>query len=179
MPRSPHDELTAFDRDRLALLDRVGAVTSERLTARPEESGWTLLEVIEHIVLAEHDIFQGLPDPATMQAVSRGLKNRVMFPLVLLVLRRGITVEVPSPSMKPLGATALHDLRAQWDESQHWLARYTGGRGAESPGDAVFGHPVTGPLPLGPAMRLRRVHLESHYRDVDKLMRLTEAAATA
>jgi DinB superfamily len=165
--------LRALDERRRALLADVEALSAERLTAKPLPGKWSILEIVEHLVLAERAVLQNLPEPSQLVGRPRGLKARVSYPMVLFVLKYGIPVEVPSPRMVPTGRASLPDLRRAWDESQQWLRSYVDGLDRRGLARAVFAHPVAGPLTPAQAIRLGRVHLETHARQIGRLVALT------
>lgn len=163
------DALEAFERERRALLDGVAAAGKERLTARPAADAWRLLDVVEHLVVAEREVLQGLPPLEDLAARRRGLRDRLRHRIVLLVLRRGFTVPVPSATMRPGGELGLPELTAMWDENQAWLRNFLETVAREGDRGAVFSHPVSGPIGLPDTVNLMRTHLRSHLRDVRAL----------
>src|SRR5215212_6434811 len=123
--------LRALDERRQALLDDVEALSADRLTARPLPGKWSILEIVEHLVLAERHVLRNLPEPSQLVERRRGLEARIRYPVVIFVLKYGIPAEVPSPRMVPTGSASLADLRRQWDESQQWLRSYVDGLGPD------------------------------------------------
>ena len=95
--------LQRLDDRRRALLDSLESLSPEALRARPAEGAWSSLEILEHLVVAEQVILQGLPDPATLIDRPRSLRQRCTYPLVWLVLRLGIPVKAPSRRASPGG----------------------------------------------------------------------------
>jgi len=133
---------------------------------------WSVLEIIEHLVLAERAVLQDLPELSRLSARERKLKHRFAYLIVMFVLRYGIPVPVPSPAMVPRGNRSLVDLRRLWDENQRWLGAYIGGLDRKGLRRAVFGHPVAGPLTVGQPVRMDQVHLKTHVRQIKRLQRL-------
>ena len=173
MPEQLQQRLRALDERRRALLDEVEALSDERLTAKPVPGKWSILEIVEHLVLAERDVLQNLPEPSQLVARPRRLKARVSYPLVMFVLRHGIPAKVPSPRMVPTGRASLAALRRQWDETHQWLRIYVDGLARGDFGKAVFEHPIAGPLTVEQAIRMDLVHLETHAREIRRLVALT------
>ena len=91
--------------------------------------------------------------------------------LVWLVLRLGIPVKAPSRRMLPTGGATLAELRERWDATHAWLRAYAEGLPPGGGGKAVFAHPVCGPITLSQALRLDRLHLEVHTRQIRKRSR--------
>ena len=164
--------LRALDDRRCALLDEVEALGPERVVARPLPGKWCVLEIVEHLVLAERDVLQQLPEPSQLVHRPRRLRDRVSYPIVIFVLKHGIPVPVPSPRMVPTGGASLAELRREWDRNQTWIRAYVDGLDREGFGRAVFAHPVAGPLTAAQAIHLGRVHVETHARQIGRLIAL-------
>ena len=166
------ERLQAFDEKRRALLDEMGALDPATLVARPLAGKWSMLEIIEHLVLAERAVLQGLPELSRLREQERRLKHRFSYAIVMVVLRCSIPVRVPSPAMIPQGDRSLGELRRLWDESQEWLRAYIGQLDRRGFRRAVFEHPVAGPLSVKQALHMGQVHLDTHIRQIRKLQRL-------
>ena len=164
--------LQAFDEKRRALLDEMGALDPATLVARPLAGKWSMLEIIEHLVLAERAVLQGLPELSRLREQERRLKHRFSYAIVMVVLRCSIPVRVPSPAMIPQGDRSLGELRRLWDESQEWLRAYIDRLDRRGFRRAVFEHPVAGPLSVKQALHMGQVHLDTHIRQIRKLQRL-------
>jgi hypothetical protein len=165
--------LQAFDQRRCTLLDQVEALSAERLVARPIPGTWSILEIVEHLVLAEREVLQNLAEPSELVARRRGLKAHLAYPMVMVVLKCGIPVKAPSPRMLPKGNTSLADLRRQWDESQRWFRSYVNALDREGFGRAVFAHPVAGPMNVGQTLHMGQLHVATHSRQIRRLIELT------
>jgi hypothetical protein len=164
--------LQAFDERRNALLDEMEAVEPGKLVARPLPGKWSMLEIVEHLVLAERVVFQGLPEPSQLKIREPRLKDRVRYLIVMLVLRTGIPVGVVSPAMLPQGGRDLAELRRLWDENQAWLRAYVDSLGARGIHRPALKHPVAGPISVRQAAVMSRVHLDRHIRQIRTLQRL-------
>ena len=164
--------LQAFDEKRRALLDEMGALDPATLVARPLAGKWSMLEIIEHLVLAERAVLQGLPELSRLREQERRLKHRFSYAIVMVVLRCSIPVRVPSPAMIPQGDRSLGELRRLWDESQEWLRAYIDRLDRRGFRRAVFEHPVAGPLSVKQALHMGQVHLDTHVRQIRRLQRL-------
>ncbi len=169
MPTSVHTLIQALDNRRGALLDELATLSAEDLAAKPEAGGWSILEIVEHLILAERAILQGLPPLAELVVRPRSLKNRCIYPLVVTILKLGIPVKVPSRRMLPTGTVPLAELRGQWDETYRWLRSYVASLPPDGASRAVFQHPVSGPITLTQALRMDRLHLATHLKQIAKL----------
>ncbi len=119
--------IQAFDDQRRALLDELAALPPEELRAKARPDKWSILEIVEHLVLAERFVLAGMPPAAELVARRRSLKNRCIYPIVLFVLKFSIPVKVPAKRMLPTGQASLADVRSAWDENLRWLRGYVAG----------------------------------------------------
>ena len=88
--------LQVFNAARVALLDEMEDLDPNLLVVKPLAGKWSILEIIEHLVLAERAVFRGLPDPSLLVGNERGLGHRVRYLLVMFVLNFRIRVRVPA-----------------------------------------------------------------------------------
>jgi hypothetical protein len=142
------------------------------LSARPIPDKWSIIEILEHLVLSERDVFQGLPKPSAVVSQERKPKDRVAYWIVLMVLRLRVPVKAPSPKAIPTGGSSFAELRSQWDYNYEWLESYVKRLPGNSFDDAVFSHPIAGPLSLEQAVRLGQVHLALHTSQIEKRLQL-------
>ena len=170
--------LQEFNEKRTALLAEMEALEPATLVAKPLSGNWSILEIVEHLVLAERSVFQELAELSRLRDQERSLEHRIRYRIVLFVLRYGIPVQVPSPAMVPRGGRGLDELRRLWDESQGWVRAYLDRLGPEGARRAVLKHPVAGPLSLEQAVRMNQVHFNSHTRQITRRRLLLEASET-
>ena len=170
MPTPAQSLIQTLDDRRLALLQVLDGLPPEMLQARLHPWAWSVLEILEHLVVAERVILQGLPDPADLVDRPRHLQHRLKYPLVMLVLKLAIPVKVPSKRMLPMGQRTLADLREEWDQHLRWLRAFEAGQRAGAHGKACFLHPVAGPITLVQALRMDLLHVGIHARQVSKIV---------
>lgn len=165
-------KLLRLDQWRAAWLDGLQALPPDKLVARPSPDKWSILEIVEHLAVSEHVVFQGLPDPSLLVERPRRLKHRFFYLLVELFLRSPIPIRMPSRSLAPKGGRSLSEVRGLWDESQEWLLAYVRQLDAKGLRKAVFEHPAAGPLTVGQVISLNQIHIDRHVRQIESLRRL-------
>lgn len=163
------DRLDSIERKRARLMDFVLDLDSTLVAARPQPEQWSVQEIIEHLVLSEPSVFGNLDELDQRRPRPRGFKDRVLYLVVMFILRFDIPVKVPSPDMRPSGQASMPRLQAQW-ESNHaqlraWIAS-TEGPHLEQP---LFIHPVAGSMTTMEAVRMLEVHLDRHTRQIMKI----------
>jgi hypothetical protein len=87
--------------------------------------------------------------------------------VIILILRWNIRVPVPSKGMVPDGNTSLSELRHKWNENLCWFRGYLDSLGPEDLNQAVFSHPIAGPLTAPQAGTLAQYHFEAHLRQIN------------
>ncbi len=173
------DKFERYDRTRLALLDDLAVLNDNQIRRKPSPSEWSILQIIQHMVLAERDVMQYLPEPEELIHRKRGLRARIFYVVVLLILRWNIRVPVPSKGMVPDGNTSLSELRQQWDENMRWFREYVDSLGPEDLKRAVFSHPLAGPLNGPQAGTLAQYHFEAHLRQINKVKAIVTAESNS
>jgi hypothetical protein len=161
--------IDALERRRNSLLDELAVLDANSLTAKPIPDKWSILEITEHLVVAEKVILKGLPPFSELIHQPARLDNRVKYFLVMAILRFSIPVKVPSRSMNPTGGPSLTELRQEWDRHLEWLRAYTKEFDDEGRQKSFFNHPVAGPITLVQALRMNLLHIRTHVRQIEKL----------
>jgi uncharacterized damage-inducible protein DinB len=169
--RSVDAKRKLLDRKRVEFLNRLAQLPPAKLMESPGPHRWSLLQVAQHLVLGERAVLRQLPAPSELFAHKRTFANRASYLMVLVVLRLGIRVKVPSQQMEPDGKTTLEEIRQDWDESQEWLKRFIRDADAATLRRPYFRHPVTGPLTIAQALTLALIHFDSHLRRIQKSIR--------
>ena len=167
-----HARLQRFDRTRQHLMEEMSTLDAARLNATPMPGKWSTLQIVEHLVVAERAVFLDLPNPSDLVARTRGLGHHLRYALVMSVLRLGVPVRVPSPTMVPRGSHELCALGCMWDENQLWLRTVAERLGSEVVRAAVLVHPIAGPLTVAQGVRMGQVHVDGHIRQIRQRLRL-------
>ena len=174
MLTSLHKKTKALNQQRCALLDELTALDVEWLEAKPIPNKWSILEIVEHLVIAEEYVFKGFPKIPELVEQKRKFKNRFTRLIVIFVLRNSIPVKAPSPKMLPQGNIPLAKLKSQWDQNHQLIKSYVDNFDSKFLDKAFFEHPVTGSLTLEQAIDLDQIHLNEHIKQIRKLLTLLE-----
>jgi len=174
MAQTFESQLAVWADERLRLMDEVERLEPERLTAKPLPGKWSILEIVEHLVVGDREVLQGLPNPSALVDQRRRLRDRVGYSLVMFVMTCHIPAKVASPRYLPRGQSSLPDLRRDWDEIQQWLRSYVARIDRGEPDKTVFAHPVAGPMTLQQVLDMGKLHLATHTRQIRRLEVLTK-----
>lgn len=158
--------LSDFDRRRVALLDVLATLPPDRLERRPADGGWSIIEVVDHLVQVEVDVLGDL-ERIGERTPRRRWRERVGRWIVLAVLRLRIPVQVPSPGMRPVSGRSLAELRREWDARHAALRRFVAEPGPDLP---LFRHPIAGRPTTAEAVQLMDVHFGRHQGQIRALL---------
>ena len=152
-----------------ALLDHLATLDPAGLALRPADAGWSLLEVVEHLVVAERDVLGWNRPGGRHEVRPRRLKHRIRRLIVMAVLRFGIDVKAPSAAMLPGGGKRLGELRAMWEENHRRLRELLAGLDGAGMREPLFRHPISGPLTAEQGVAMLDVHLTRHLAQLRRI----------
>ena len=167
------DRLDSIELKRARLMDLVSSIDPTRVAARPRPEKWSIREIVEHLVLSEAGVFGKLDELGHRRPRARTIKDRVLYLVVMFILRFDIPVQVPSPDMRPGGVATLPDLEAQWASNHALLRAWVTSTEKGLLAQPLFVHPVAGPMTMVQALRMLEVHLDRHTRQIRKLWNRT------
>ena len=152
------------------LLQQLDPLTDDALTFKAGADKWSIVEVIEHLVLAEENMqeqLSGATAAPTLDPQDRSAKN---FHIVIKVMTRDIEVDVPDESMEPHGRFTLEDLLGRWNDTRKKTRAYIDGIQSEKVDDLVYRHPFAGPLNMAETLGFIDVHFDNHMRHIDRII---------
>lgn len=158
--------LTRISRLREALIVELRASDPGLLTAHPIPGKWSILEIVEHLVLAEEALFAGQRGQKGDVVPRRTIRNLGLYLVVMGVIGFGVPVRVPSRSMRPTGSRTLAELDEAWEQSHDRLWRHVAEMPRGGLSHPIFAHPVSGPMSTRQAIWMLEAHLRHHRRQI-------------
>jgi hypothetical protein len=170
--------LATLDEAREAFLAPIRSASDRQRSFRPSPDTWSMLDVTEHLVLAEEKsllgMLKGPPPGTTITPLAR-----VRMAMVLLVMRTDLRVKVPVARVLPTGSVALGDLEARWMEARRGLERFLEPFTHPEAGAARFRHPIGGWVSVGTGVTFYAAHIRHHARQVRRIRRTAGFPATS
>jgi len=163
---SIEDRLASIEAKRARLMDLLSAMEPAAITAHPRPGKWSMLEIVEHLVLSEVGVFGDLAELEHRTPQRRSPKDRILYLVVLFVLRFDVPVRVPSRAMIPKGSLSLQELQRQWEANHHRLRAWATSSDQRKLQRPLFLHPVAGPMTTVQSLRMLEVHLDRHARQI-------------
>jgi hypothetical protein len=162
----PYDAIERRKRD---LLAQLSALSSAQLAFRPQPDAWSLAEVADHLVRLEAVVLAGVEKGLPEHKRRPRLRQRLMRPLVGLVLRSPLRVKVPTPVVVPRRDRTLDEVTQEWDEVRAALSGRLAGLDPARLGEPVMLHPIGGPADASAALRFIASHFDHHLHQVRRL----------
>ena len=170
MLRGLADRLGALDKARHSFLAPVMGANDAQLRFRPAAGAWSMLDVTEHLVLAEEKSLLGMlkgPSPAmTVTPIAH-----IRMGLVRLVMKTDFRIKVPVARVIPTGTATLQELDARWSASRRGLEAFLVPITAADAGAARFRHPIGGWVTAGEGVAFLAEHIGHHLRQVNRIRR--------
>jgi len=153
-----------------ALLQRLDSLSGARLSFKAGPDKWSIVEVVEHLVIAEKSLVKQLSANIPDSTLDPDAKTPDKHQTVIKVMERDIEVDVPHESLEPRGNIALEDLRKQWNDIRKKLPDLLAAIKPEKKDDPVFQHPYGGPLNIFDTLQFFEVHFDNHMRHIDRIL---------
>lgn len=172
---------TRFDRlerQRLDLLAELGRRSDAALHYQPTPESWSILQVVEHLVIAEESILAlaARREPKPVPFMER-MKTAVRLRALYLALASNRRFEVPLPTLKPSGADiGLAELERRWSEARWQLARALEAVTPESARQRPVGHPITRWLTWQQGLDFLYRHVVRHAAQIRRIEQARAAA---
>ena len=160
--------VTELEDRKSELLEDLKSYSDNHLQFQPAPERWSMLMVLQHIVLGEQGI-RLTQEELRINPVRHLLKPGDMFAVVMDVLNKDIPVEVPDAFVEPDGSMGLDELIALWDLERKALCDLLEEVTEKTVSHVMFSHPAAGPLDPVRTLQLAVAHFNTHRRQIDRL----------
>jgi hypothetical protein len=159
----------ALEAKRQVVFELLYTLSADQTTFRVGPGRWSILMVLEHVVVAEERLLADIQRAATAGPAGSTPKSPEAFHMVIKVLEKDIPVEVPLPELEPTGAVSLDDLIGRWEAARTGLRQALEQIPPEIQTAPICRHPVAGPLDARETIELLAVHLDHHLRQIRRI----------
>lgn len=152
------------------LLQRVGRHPPDLRGRAPGVDGWSMQDVVEHLILSEAGMSSALakePSPERPRIVGRGRWYRMAA--LRFALLTGIRIRAPVEAILPRREHSWEELSARWEEDRARLAAWLQAADPRILGDPRFRHPIIGWLTVQQALLFAGDHLAHHRMQITRL----------
>lgn len=154
-------------------LEIVGALDLEAQNRPLTPKGWSPLQIVQHLILAEEAMIGEMQAAVVQGAYNRKPSRSPAYRLLLWVLRKGVRVPA-APTMIPELRLPLEILVERWSRVRKQVQEHLEGVGIDRPDAPISVHPMMGPLSAAQVMEITEAHLQYHLRQLEPLRRATQ-----
>ncbi len=141
------------------------------LAARPAAGGWTVLDVVQHVIIVEELVLRALPTRPGPLPLTQRIRSGLRLTALRIYLRSGGRVQAPTPAILPQGSVPLEELRARWDHTRAGYATALASFGPEDLLRPMMKHPIVGKLTPVQTLTFLGTHLTHHGRQIERIRR--------
>jgi len=153
---------------RKSLIKTLHLLSDKQLRFQPAPDRWSILMVLQHIVLGEQGIRQ-THEELRHNSVRDRLAPGNMFDIVMDVLNNDVPVEVPDPAVEPDGTMSIEELTTLWEKERDALYHLLDPVTEDTAASVMFSHPAAGPLDAVRTLRLAVAHFDTHLRQINSI----------
>jgi DinB superfamily len=151
-----------------ALLQNLEALSFDELNYRVGPDKWTVVEVVEHLFIAEKDLLKQLS--IQRPSFDGESKSPEKYKTVIKVMERDIPVDVPDEILEPHGRLTLREIVSRWHSIREKLRELLAGINSANKDDPVYRHAFAGPLDIFETLHFMDVHFDNHLRQIDRII---------
>ena len=152
------------------LLVRIDEIDPALRRRRPGPDRWSIIEVLEHVILVETGIATALARDPSPDRPRRFAGRWWRYPALRVVLALGVRIRLPVESIAPTGSAGQEQLEGRWAEGRErmrtWLERID----PAILGTARFKHPISGWLDVPQGVTFAGDHLYHHLPQVERVL---------
>jgi len=150
------------------LTKELAACPDAEIRFQPGPDRWSILMVLEHIVMGERGVrLKGAE--ILGQQIDIDPQADASFKMVIEILDTDVPVDVPDPAIEPVGDKALPVLLSLWAAEREKLGSLLETVTTADIDKAVASHAVTGPLDPVRTLELALSHFETHHRQIQRI----------
>ena len=164
------EKFEGLTKKREELLQHLDSLSREVLSFKAGPDKWSIVEVVEHLVIAEEDLLMQLSTKVPASTLDPKSRTPDKHQTVIKVMERDIPVDVPDESMEPQGRLTLDEFLNRWDDIRNKLQGLLAQIMSENKETPVYRHPYGGPLDISESLDFIEIHFDNHMRHIDRIL---------
>lgn len=138
---------------------------------RPEPVAWCMLDVLNHLNMAEQGVYEFVAVKRDPKRMPERLRWDVLLrtAAMMVVLKSPIRFKAPARIKSPITDKDFRTLQAEWMQARSRLRDFVRGMPPELQHAPVFKHPFFGFLGIAQTMRFLKEHTDHHIRQLKRI----------
>lgn len=161
---------TEFEKVKEQFTQRIVDKTEEQRLFQPAEDAWSMLGVLEHIVIAEMGILGFLKkNPPSESTYKIGIKNKISYKLLVKFFQSSGKVKTPVKGLDPTGEKSLEELLVQTQKNSLAIKKILEDFPENKLKYSVFKHPIAGGMSMQHTVDFCKNHMIHHSHQLDRI----------
>ena len=165
------EELDQLEQRRRALAQRLGARPETQLRTRPAPGAWSLLDVAEHLMLAERATLSWITERRPGRRLTKRWYDPLLKWLIARTLDSALRLPVAGEVITPRGRDSLAEVMRNWSEVRDAWRAYLAAVPEDAHDALVFRHPIGVGMTAGETLVFLRRHFDHHLHQVRRIER--------
>jgi uncharacterized damage-inducible protein DinB len=162
-----------IEREKAALLDSLNGWREEELTWKRSANEWSVVQVLDHIVVMEEAIYSESRRALTKARKHPTRMERLRFALLERAFRTSVRVKVPGAVafLHPSTDSRFDDVLSRWEAQQAQWRQFLRLQDCTTAKCTAIRHPVVGDLSLTNAVAFMLSHMIHHRHQLRRIRR--------
>ena len=179
MERKLEDRLDKLNKKMVALFEDLKDYTDTTLNQTPREDAWSVLEIMQHLMLSERqslaEVTEHLTEAATFEKAGVGASVRSV------VLNSILSIPVKFKAPFSIGRDAFIQDGTFWEIAKEWRAERTNLKAFlnDLPADcfdkAIYKHPRAGSITINGMLSYYEKHFDRHQKQIQRTLNAIDA----
>lgn len=162
------DEIEAIKE---TLISDYEQLTENQLTFKPKSKKWNLLQVAEHLMLAEtgsiNYVNKKIKGIESLEEYS--FKAGFRFWVMKCFLNAPIKIRNRAPAAAPTLTPAFDNIKLRWNIAREALKKFTATYDDETLNKLIYKHPLAGRLNILQMVNFFKLHLNHHMKQIKRI----------
>ncbi len=172
-------QLDRLDQQLSALFRKLEPYDATQLNHRPADGGWTVLQVLHHLILAETASLGYVQKKLSFNPTLEKAGARATWRLFVVDFYFRMPTKFKAP--KGVDRSALPDesdfesTRKQWENQRKALRHYLSHLPEERFDRELYKHPFAGKMTLRQMLKFFGMHIKRHQKQINRVLKEAEA----
>ncbi len=173
MTETLQHDFDAIQQSRNQLFKDLENYTEDQLNQLPKSGGWSVLQVIQHLILVEQTSLmyvQKKTSSGLAEIPDVGLENADMYKQMQDYLDGDIPAPAPPMVANVPERSTLAATRNEWDKVRQDILEMLSRFGEGDLNKATYKHPLAGRLTIGQMLGFHKHHFNRHRRQIERVI---------